>query len=341
MRRLPAFAAIVVSTICLASSGVDAQSPWMKPWLDEYAAGNRVAVAQRLTTVGTLKTFEGDLDKVAKAFIAEQKFPDQARRILAAFALEAATSHLSERPAAAKLIEWGCRQVRENMPPAATPGEFEQRWHLAAFASLSGAIDPDALEAHTAHVKLQFPKEPRILYERGVAAEQRTAPFLITPRVSAAEITKRHQEAAAKYREASADPAVRAEALMRLGRVELALDHPDAAIEALRTADAAATEPAVQYLARFFLGQALERQGHREQAADAYRRALAIVPAAQSARLALAAIEFRQGAREQADRTVTQLLAQPGNSDDPWWNYWPGDFRRIDTLMNAMREAIK
>ena len=86
--------------------------------------------------------------------------------MLAAFALEAATSHLNQRPAATKLIEWGCRQVRRNMPPAAEPGEFERRWHLAAFASLSGAIDPDALEAHTAHVKLQFPRNHASLRAR-------------------------------------------------------------------------------------------------------------------------------------------------------------------------------
>jgi tetratricopeptide (TPR) repeat protein len=334
-------AAVLAAAAWVGAATAGAQSPWMKTWLDEYAAGQRVAVAQRLSTVASLKTFEGDLDKVAKVFLDEQKFPDRARQMLAAFALEAATSHLTQKPAATKLIEWGCRQVRRNMPPAATPGEFERRWHIAAFASLSGAIDPDALEAHTAHVRLQFPKEPRIPFERAVAAEQRTAPFLTTPRVPEPEITKRLQEAAAKYREAAADAGLRAEALMRLGRVELALDRADAAVEALRSADAAGGDADVQYLARLFLGQALERQGRRDEAAQAYRRALALAPGAQSAELALAALAFRQGARDEADRGISHMLTRPETAADPWWNYWPADFRRIDAVMNAMREALK
>jgi hypothetical protein len=342
VRRLAWLTTIAAAAVRVAlGDPVSAQSPWLKAWLDEYAAGNRVAVAQRLATVGTLKTFEGDIDKVAAEFIREQKFPDTARRILAAFALEAATSHLNQRPAATKLIEWGCRQVRRNMPPAATPGEFEHRWHLAAFASLSGAIDPDALEAHTAHVKFQFPKEPRLAFERGVAAEQRAAPFVVTDRLSPAEAVKRNQDAAARYREASADPSVRPDAQLRLGRVELTLGHADLALAALKEADSSSPDRDIQYLARLMQGQALERLGQASQAADAYRRALALAPGAQSALLGFAALQFRQGGREDADLIVTRLLDEPDTVADPWWTYWPADYRRIDVLMTAMRDAIR
>jgi hypothetical protein len=163
-----------------------AQSPWVTDWLRDYATGDRRLVIARFPTIADVRTLESDLDRVAPTWIATNGVtPDQQRRVLAAFALEAAAVKLTQ-PGATKLVEWGCRQMRRQ----AVPGEFERRWHLAAFALLAGGVDPDALEAHVAHMKFHFPNEERLPLERGIASELRTAPFAPNARMSASERTK-------------------------------------------------------------------------------------------------------------------------------------------------------
>ena len=62
--------------------------------------------------------------------------------------------------------------------------------------------------------------------------------------------------------------------------------------------------------------------------------------AAQSASLSLASVLFRQGNRDQAERNIHDLLTRT-QPLDPWWDYWPGDYRLSADLFRAMREAVK
>jgi hypothetical protein len=50
---------------------------------------------------------------------------------------------------------------------------------------------------------------------------------------------------------------------------------------------------------------------------------------------------FRTGARDAADRQVRALLDQQRRPDDPWWAYWPADFRHLDARLTAMRESVR
>ena len=58
------------------------------------------------------------------------------------------------------------------------------------------------------------------------------------------------------------------------------------------------------YLARYFRGQALERQTRPDEAAFAYRGALAAIPGAESASFALSALLAGQGHRAEAAQIV-------------------------------------
>lgn len=78
-----------------------------------------------------------------------------------------------------------------------------------------------------------------------------------------------------------------------------------------------------------------------EDARRAYEAALALRPQAQSASIANAALLFRQGQRDVADRLVTALLENPTLAGDPWWMYWPADFRQAPQLLAAVRQAIQ
>lgn len=335
MLRVPGLLPLAV---CLAIAVPHAQPEWIQAWLADYAAGRHAEVATRLRSVSDLKAFESDLDRTASKWLGgADGSPERRRRALAAFALESANAQLERGAAAMKILEWGCRQIRRHPKP----DDFDLRWHMAAFALFAGAVDPDGLEAHVVHAKFQFKDEPSLPYQRAVASELRTFPRLLAEtRVPATDVTKRLEEASRRYVEASRQDVTRAEAFVRRGRIELALGRPDRALEALdqvgRTDDAA-----VQYLTHLFRGQALERLKRPDEAKQAYESALALRPGTQSAAMALAALLFRRGDRDLADRQVQTLLGQSRPPDDPWWLYWPADYRYVESRLTAMRQEVR
>jgi tetratricopeptide (TPR) repeat protein len=317
----------------------DARS-WVMDWLQEYAGGAHDAVAARLQTIADVKTFEKDLDRLSKPWVEERGADTLARRRqLAAFALEAAYAKLTAGEAAANLLEFGCRQVRRI--PRASVGAFERYFHLAAFAVMAGAVDPDGMESHLTHMRLQFPDEPRLAFERAIAAELRAAPFFEEGRASPEEVRKRLETAAKLFRTAAREPSVMAESQVRLGRIELQLGRPNEAIAAIQAIGAAVEDRFVAYLANLFRGQALDQLGRLEEARRQFEGALTVIPGAQSGMLALASVQFRLGQRTEADATISTLLTRTAAPLDPWWVYGPADYRHVAGLVPAMREALK
>ena len=297
----------------------------MLDWLQEYASGRQTEVVARFRTVSSLRQLQDDLDKLAPKWLeakgARLRSCTGARSW--GLPIEAAFARIDQGSQASKLAEWACRQLRRHTPP----DDFDHRAHLAIFAILAGAVDPDALESHVTHVKFQFPSEPRLALERGIAQELRAAPFYAPGKELPADIAKHREDAVTAYTAAARVEAVRPEALLRLGRVNLDLGKNDEALTALNGIEPAAKDPDVIYLGRLFRGQALERLGKTEEARQSYTRALEVRPDAQTASIALAALDFRRGDKAAADQTVRQLLSRTAQPDDPWWEYWPGDFR--------------
>jgi len=331
-------AALLLSIALAASARPSLQPDWIQSWLGEYAAGRHADVAAKLRSVSDLKAFEADLDKTAAKWLGGTAgTPELRRRALAAFAVESASAHLERGSAATKLLEWGCRQIRRHPKP----DEFDRLWHLAAFALFAGAVDPDGLEAHVVHARFQFPKEPWLAFERAVASELRTFPrIVVESRIPAATVTKSMEEAVKRYTEAASNEPTRAEAFLRRGRIELALGRADQALESLDRVSPT-DDRNVQYLGQMFRGQALERLKRTDDAKQAYEVALTLRPDAQSASMALAALLFRRGERDLADRQVQTLFDRQKRIDDPWWVYWPADYRHLDARLTAMRSAVK
>ncbi len=315
-----------------------AQAPWVTEWLRDYAAGKHAEVAGRLGSVASMVRLEADLEIVSKNWL-KQEPVDARRRELAAFALEAGFVQAVQGQAAGKLVEWGCRQIRR----IAKPGEFEQRWHLAAFAVLGGAIDPDSLQAHVTHMKFQFPSESRLPLERALASELSAADVYTKRKASADDVAERNAEAAKRYREAtaSADPGVQAEAWLRLGRVELTRGRLDEAMSALDQAAQKLSDPALKYLALLFRGMTLERLKQADGARKSFEAALALNPGAHSATTALANLLFKSGERAEADRLMSALMARTQPVPDPWWFYWPGDYRFGAARIQAVRAGLR
>jgi len=341
MRQLPLRAALAIATavgVSVARPSVAAQTPWVLEWLQAYTGGKQNEIIERFRTVASLKQLQDDLDKLAPKWLeGPAGVAELHRRAIVAFAVDAAFTRLEQGKEAGKLAEWACRQLRRHTPP----DDFDHRAHLAIFAVLAGAVDPDALEAHVTHVKFQFPSEPRLALEGGIAEELRGAPFYQPGKQLAADITRHREEAARRYGDAMKIDATRGEASVRLAHVNNDLGKPADAVKALDQGDATLKDPMLVYLAKLFRGMALERLGRLDEARAAYTQALAVSPQAQSASLSLAELTFRQGDRAAADRMVQAVIDRPSQPSDPWWEYWPGDYRLGADLLRAMREAVK
>lgn len=337
--RVPAAVFGCLIALTAVPAVATAQNTWVVEWLREYQAGGdqRAAVLERLTQIGNIRQLEEDVDTLLDDWLKEGDSPDSQRRAIAAFALEVASTRLGATEAAADLIEWGCRQVRR----IRGPGEFERHFHLAAFALLDGLVLPDAIESHASHMRLQFRSEPRLFYQRAVAEELRAAPFFEGGKASDRDVQKRYAEAAKRYAEAARQPGMETEARLRLGHVEVELGRSAEALVTLDNLEEATDDLDLQYLARLFRARALEQLSRPEDARREYRAALEIHPSAQSAAMALASLMFRTAERAEADLLVAGLLDSAEEFSDPWWTYWPADYRHTARLLTTMREAIR
>ena len=341
MRTLSLRAALAVAvTFAAPATGtrIVAQDAWVLQSLQAYADGRQADAAEKLRSIGSLRQFQDDLDQLAPKWLdVKGDAAERHRRAIIAFALEAAIVHLDQASEASKLAEWSCRQVRRH----SKPDDFDHLVQMTVFAILAGAVDPDALEAHVTHVKFQFPTEPRLALERGLAEELRAAPFYEPAKQVPGDVVKHREEAARRYAEAAKNPATLAEASLRLGRVQLDLGKPTEALKALEAVEPATKETALWYLARLFRGLACDRLKQPAEAARAYEQALALRPQAQSAEISLAALAFRQADRQRADQLAHDLLSRQTPGDDPWWAYWPGDYRLGSELIRTLREGVQ
>ena len=150
-------------------------------------------------------------------------------------------------------------------------------------------------------------------------------------------------EVAAEFARLANDDRLRAEADVHIGYSAIRVARYDAALAPLATAAALPTDQHVAYLAEYLTGRALEGQGRRNEAIDAYRRALAIVPNARSATVLLAAQQLLSASG--ADRADAYQLLDPQPATvtphDPWADYWRGDARLYEAYLAQLREALR
>ena len=138
------------------------------------------------------------------------------------------------------------------------------------------------------------------------------------------------------------DPAVGHEARLRAAYLRLRLGDPVAALAAFAEIAAAGgpADPFVPYLGHFFAGRAHERLGALADAETAYRRALDVLPGAQSAAVALSARLFQDGRVDEAYGVMERALAVSPQPDDPWRTYGYGDLRFWPALVARLRAQV-
>lgn len=142
-----------------------------------------------------------------------------------------------------------------------------------------------------------------------------------------------------KSLEAEDSPVVRS----HLGRVLALLDTPADAIEHLTAASSQLPTAELRYLNELFLGQAQERAGLLEAAADAYQRAHALYPSAQTPLLAASSVARRMDSYAQARQPMAQLWALDATKadEDPWWDYAVSHTRTATTAIARVWEAVR
>ena len=116
-------------------------------------------------------------------------------------------------------------------------------------------------------------------------------------------------------------------------------DAHDEALALLRGAEAATTTDAsIRYLRALVKGHVLLAQKKDAEAEQAYRAALAIAPAAQSARVGLMNAELMQNGRAEAEALAEAVQVAQDDALDPWWTYWQGQYRFYPAVMARLRE---
>ena len=250
----------------------------------------------------------------------------------------------------ASQIHW---QMARPLFDAARPGgdAIARRWYIATAAWMQSREQYDT--AHLRHAREMFPDDAVLFFLSGCEQETFAGPAVQAVAKTAVLPTGFHVDIASEsaalrdaetlFRRAlTLDPAMN-EARVRLGHVLLARGRPQEAAEALRQVDAAHEPPWLQYYHAMFLGQAEDALGHVEPAVEAYSRASALFPNAQSPFLALSALGARRGDRATAlkeTRRLFQLSLMVQGDEDPWWSYSVAQAKNADALLETLFQSL-
>jgi tetratricopeptide (TPR) repeat protein len=330
---------LLVVTVALLSMAAQSPRRELIPIFDAYERSQHGLALEGLTQHQDLRALKTQIaaPRESGAWIARAGgTADRRRVIVATVAIEAVNRYgVGQWADAYALVEWACALVRQN-----APGAVEAAWQRASIAlvqSGSGVIS-DQLEIHTGHAFKRFPTDPQVVLARAVARELRTFP---DPRDGSLPSDRDERvDAIIDYlQDARAYPEVRDEASMRLGFLYLRIGQPGLAVKTLDEAGRERGEPQIVYLSHLFRGRALERLDRDAEAVDAYRAAVAAVPGAQTAALALAAALVKVGQRTAAADIAQQSVIMP--AQDPWFFYGKTSTRRWPALLDALREALR
>jgi tetratricopeptide (TPR) repeat protein len=234
--------------------------------------------------------------------------------------------------------------------PAPGRDGMVRRWYRATAAWMQSVEDHDTV--HLDHAREIFPTDPDMLFLSGAqhetyasshiqsAVHSAVLPFGVSFALGSERAELRQAEGF--FRRALEIKPDHGEARLRLGRVLGILGrHVDAARE-LRQALASVDDDLLRYYGELFVGAEEESLGQYDAAFDAYHRAAALYPTAQSPWLALSQLARRRGDRAAALRALQHVFDLPAepDGDDPWWTYYVAQARNTDQLLEDLRRPF-
>jgi hypothetical protein len=359
---VPVIVALLVLPAAAQPTAVDLVS-----LIDAYAHGRQdeaVAKAAAITDLGPLRLrFVQDTPGWVAADPAQS---ERRRRAVAGFIVELAAARLdTDWGRLSDLIEWTCAQILRSGPPS----DFERAWHMSTTALAGRARtrlwllgpfarlphqkprapqkDDPPSPKHLLHAIERFPDDPHFQLARVIAWTwgRDEEPIRNLRRDDEDDLRARARrapqlEALAALEPLIAQAEVAAEAFINIGRIHLTVRDHAAALRAFEQAQPLAPTPELQYLSAFLAGRAMEALGRSDEAAAQYRRALEIVPGAESATIALAALQFSGDARDEAVAMLDRLFTKPSTTADPFRLVGYGSFMHWPRIKAAMRKLL-
>jgi tetratricopeptide (TPR) repeat protein len=365
MRR--ALCAICLS---LSVSGSAAQVASTADLLDRYGRGDYASFTAPGTPLDLQRMRQGVMHD-GESWIKRGSDREARRRalVVASVALELARASVDiDWGEGRQLIEWAAELLRKG-----PPDDAERVWHLAALALMQSASDNELLLKQQKQAWPRFEAESRFLlalvvmleadtwpdpdrgepwdtndaalqeaFETNAARRAARAGGLPDLRAKSYEYQRRTRmrSAITLLEDLSNEVSIRGEVVLRLGFLHLRLRHSEIAIEQFEDVLTLSKDPYLLYLAHFLTAVAHEQDGDRANAVMSYRAALAVVPRAQSASVALASLLFIGNDREEAAKLIDAAIAKP-IAEDPWRSYQTGDARFWNERLLALREVIR
>jgi hypothetical protein len=261
--------------------------------------------------------------------LSDSPWPDDRRRT-AVFALELALAGLRSDTRDAReeggrlLAEYHVR-VRE---PAGADA-FECWWLVTQAAALEGLFNPDHSLLFIPGALQRCPASARLHLAYAFVSEQQWV------RGSTAA---QESEIVSRYEQAMKFPETESEARVRAARFLYGQGQFDRALALLDGITAPPADREIRYFAQLIRGLILRATGRGDDAAAAFRAALAAWPGAQSAQVALMTLLVNRGNREEAAALAEAVQTAPLDQYDPWWTYWLGDYRVYPAIFEKLRE---
>jgi VWFA-related protein len=221
--------------------------------------------------------------------------------------------------------------VRVRQPEASDA--FECAWLWTEVAALEGLFMADNAMLFVPRAVERCPANGRLHLAYAIVSEQQWLRGTVGAEAEA-QILQRYEEAF-KFSDTAAEARMRAAwFLSRTGKL-------DQAVALLEPAPARDADPYVVYLTALVRGQVLRARGQLDEAASAYRAALATWPGAQSARVGLMTLQLSRGERQEAASLAEAAETAPTDQFDPWWTYWLGDYRVYPSIVAKLREMAQ
>ena len=358
--------------LVLAAAGAQSGPVNLISLLEIYAAGKHDEAIARAAALKDLGPLRLQFVQQTQGWIASDPARAEARRAtVAGFLVELAGARLEDDwGRLSDLIEWTCAQILRNGRP---PTEFERRWHMATTA-LAGrarvrlwllgpyaqlphqtplkrapAKDDPPSPRHLLHAIERFPDDPHFQLARVVAwTWGRDGEPMRNMRAEWQRNIDRwapsrpaQLEAITSFEPLTRVPEVAAEAWLRIGLIDVTLADHAAALRAFEQALPLARTPALAYLAHFLAGRSLEVLQQPDAALAQYRRALDVVPSAESATIALASLHFLRGDAEQSIAMIDKRFAATDPSPDPGRLIGYGAYLHWPEIKAAMRAELR
>ena len=271
-----------------------------------------------------------ELADTLRAFrMSDSPWPNHPKRT-AVFALELAMAGLRSDSGYAR--DEGGRLLAEYHTRVRQPSgadAFECAWFLTEAAALEGLFLPDSALLFIPRALQRCPTTARLHLAYAFVSEQQWLRGGLTPAQEA--------EVVSRYEAAMTFPETEPEARTRAARFLYGLGNFARALELINGATRPPPDPELRYYTDLVRGQILRALGRSDEAAAAFRAALAAWPGAQSARVALMTLLTNRGDREEAGRLAEAAQTASADQFDPWWTYWLGDYKSYPTILDTLR----